>query len=140
MALNYPRLDNASGVWNMKEVTEAVLGGYWPNAAGGRLLFGGGNQPSSTDTIEYITAATTGNSEDFGDLTAARVNCLRAAGSFTRILWGGGDTGDASNIIDYVTASTTGNAADFGDLTVARNAGGSSNSTRAVYWLSLIHI
>ena len=32
MALNYPRIEHASGVWNMKEVTDAVKGGYWPNA------------------------------------------------------------------------------------------------------------
>ena len=29
---NYPQLDNASGVWNLREVYDAVMGGYWPNA------------------------------------------------------------------------------------------------------------
>ena len=28
---NYPQLDNASGVWNLREVYDAVMGGYWPN-------------------------------------------------------------------------------------------------------------
>ena len=64
MALNYPRLDNASGVWTLKEVTDAVKGGYWPNAGSGRILFGSGSNPSTTNTIEYITAATTGDSAD----------------------------------------------------------------------------
>ena len=26
-----PQLDNASGVWNLREVYDAVMGGYWPN-------------------------------------------------------------------------------------------------------------
>ena len=47
MALNYPRLGNASGVWNIKEVTEAVLGGYWPNA--GARGVAGGNNPFGTE-------------------------------------------------------------------------------------------
>jgi len=33
-------------------------------------VFGGGNGP--TDTIDYITIATTGDATDFGDLTVAR--------------------------------------------------------------------
>ena len=54
MALNYPRLDNASGIWTMKEGEAAVKGGYWPNA-GARGLFGGGSTPSDVNTIDYIT-------------------------------------------------------------------------------------
>ena len=69
MALNYPRLDNASGIWTMKEVADAVKGGYWPNA-GARGIFGGGQDPNKTNVIDYITIATTGNATDFGDRTA----------------------------------------------------------------------
>ena len=39
---NYPQLDNASGVWNLREVYDAVMGGYWPSH-GARGLFAGGN-------------------------------------------------------------------------------------------------
>ena len=38
---NYPQLDNARGVWNLREVYDAVMGGYWPNA-NAIGLFGGG--------------------------------------------------------------------------------------------------
>ena len=44
---NYPQLDNASGVWNLREVYDAVMGGYWPNANSSRGLFAGGSQWSS---------------------------------------------------------------------------------------------
>ena len=43
---NYPQLDNASGVWNLREVYDAVMGGYWPNARAIGLRFGA--TPSST--------------------------------------------------------------------------------------------
>ena len=43
---NYPQLDNASGVWNLREVYDAVMGGYWPNA-NAIGLFGGGYLQSS---------------------------------------------------------------------------------------------
>ena len=38
---NYPQLDNASGVWNVREVYDAVMGGYWPNANAFALFHGG---------------------------------------------------------------------------------------------------
>ena len=69
---NYPQLDDCSGVWTLKEVNDAVMGGYWRNA-GSRGIFGGGYTPSaSLNVIEFITMATAGNAVDFGDLTLAR--------------------------------------------------------------------
>ena len=67
---NYPQLDNARGVWNMKQVYDAVMGGYWPNAFS-RGVFAGGATPSASNVIDYITIATTANTQDFGDLTVA---------------------------------------------------------------------
>ena len=40
---NYPQLDNASGVWNLREVYDAVMGGYWPNYNSIALSFHGFN-------------------------------------------------------------------------------------------------
>ena len=58
---NYPQLDNASGVWNLREVYDAVMGGYWPNA-GSRGVFAGGNQqPVYTSKIDFITMSSSGN-------------------------------------------------------------------------------
>ena len=42
------------------------------SAASARGVFGGGFAPTVTNTIEYITIATTGNATDFGDLTVSR--------------------------------------------------------------------
>ena len=53
---NYPQLDDCSGVWTLKEVNNAVMGGYWRNH-GSRGIFGGGyaTSPSaSRNIIDYI--------------------------------------------------------------------------------------
>jgi hypothetical protein len=131
MALNYPRLGNASGIWTMKEVTDAVKGGYWPKG-GARGVVGG--ECAITNEIEYITITTTGDATDFGNLTVAR-QLAGAAASHTRGLFACGNTPSYSDVIDYITIASTGNAADFGDATFAFDSvhAGASNSVRAVF-------
>ena len=46
---NYPQLDNSSGVWNLREVYDAVMGGYWPNANNRATVAGG-----FTKTIHHV--------------------------------------------------------------------------------------
>ena len=62
---NYPQLDDCSGVWTLKEVNNAVMGGYW-REVGSRALFGGGDGDTVENFIDYITIATTGDATDFG--------------------------------------------------------------------------
>ena len=101
----------------------------------GRGFTGGGNNPGSTNTIQFVEIRTSGNSLDFGDLTAARQSTLGALANTTRAIWGGGQIHPANNnIMDFITISTTGNATDFGDLTVARrNLDGTGNQTRGLF-------
>jgi hypothetical protein len=92
-------------------------------ASSTRGVFGGGNtgapaSPGANNTIDYVTISSTGNAQDFGDLTAAREHGVGSCSSSTRGIFGGGTP--LTNIIDFVTISSTGNAVDFGDLTVAR--------------------
>ena len=47
---NYPQLDDCSGVWTLKEVNDAVMGGYWRNV-GALAVFNGGNSPQDWDLI-----------------------------------------------------------------------------------------
>jgi len=97
----------------------------------GRGLFGGGNSPGRTNSIDYIQIQTQGNAQDFGDLTLARES-LAAAASATRGLFGGGDPG--TNVINFVTIASTGDAVDFGDLTAAvQDGGGAANNTRGLF-------
>ena len=62
--------------------------------------------------MEYITIETTGDAQDFGDLTVARGNGFGGCGSATRGLFAGGigSPGSATfyNVIDFITISTLG--------------------------------
>ncbi len=101
----------------------------------GRGLVGGGNTPGQTNTIQFVEIRTSGNSLDFGDLTAARQSNLGATASSTRGIWGGGQVHPAnSDVIDFITIATQSNASDFGNLSVARrNNIGTGNQTRGLF-------
>ena len=85
--------------------------------------------PNHTNSIEYITIATTGNALDFGDSSGRDQG--GGCSSSTRGCAGGGYDNGTSTIaatIDYVQIMTAGNAADFGDLTQKRrHVQGASN-------------
>ena len=109
---------------------------------GARGLIMGGETPGPTNvnTISYINIASTGNAQDFGDLTLARRGLHNSAlASSTRGVVAGGfvtptPTLTVSNVIDYVTISSTGNAIDFGDKTLPGYYWAAvSNSTRGVW-------
>ena len=107
-------------------------------AASARGLFGGGSQPFSTklNLIEFITISTTGNAQDFGDLTDARGAIFGCSSHVRGVFAGGNDGSNNVNTIDFVNIETTGDAKDFGDLSVvAYNGSGASNSTRGVFAL-----
>ena len=107
------------------------------NATGGaRGVFGGGTNPAATNTIEYITISSTGNTTDFGDLTASFLG-VAACSSSTRGLFAMGFNGSTpafTNVIEFITISSTGNSADFGDQITTTNTRGSlSSATRGLF-------
>ena len=84
---NYPQLDDCAGVWTLKEVNAAVMGGYW-REAGSRGIFSAGRySPSDINIIDYITIASTGDAVDFGDLSVVRKSSS-ALGNHVRGLFG----------------------------------------------------
>ena len=99
------------------------------------LLAGGYAQPDTatyTNAIEFITIASAGNAQDFGDLTR-RAWGMASCSSSTRGTWSGGMIPTNLNTIDFVTIATAGNALDFGDMTLISGRGGAtSNATRGV--------
>ena len=104
----------------------------------GRGIFSGGSSPNdntSTNNIDYITIATLGNSQDFGDTTES-LHAGSSGSDSTRGLFSGGSVaGNATNYntISYITISTTSNAVNFGDLSqVKRYTGSTSDKTRTV--------
>ena len=111
----------------------------WTNYNGERGVWGGGYASGYQNTMDYVAIASTGDAQDFGDLTTARRENA-ACSNGTRGVWGGGREPDGSTVktMDYVTIGTTGNATDFGDLANAmKTASATSNGTRGVYWVDL---
>ena len=103
-----------------------------------RGIFAGGKvapAPTTfTNTIQYVTIASTGNAVSFGQLSQTRSNVMGTA-SPTRGLFAGGYTPVRQNTIDYITVSTLGNATSFGNLTLARNGSNAAASpTRALFF------
>ena len=96
----------------------------------------GGGASGTLNTMQFVTIATLGTSEDFGDIVANSGNGIQGAGSCsspTRGITFGGGTPGTINEINYLTIGTLGNSVDFGDLSAARYlCQGVSSSTRGV--------
>jgi hypothetical protein len=106
-------------------------------ASSTRGVYGGGFQDgtpgNSTNTIQFLTISSTGNTQDFGDLSQANED-LGACSSSTRGIFGGGARSGTTNTIEYITISSTGNVVDFGDLLYnGRATRGCSSSTRGIF-------
>ena len=85
------------------------------------------------DTIEFVTIASTGDSLDFGNLTAAS-QTHQCSSSPTRTLKYGGFNPNRTAGIEFITTASTGNAVVFGELTRAcGRAGVCGNATRGIY-------
>ena len=94
---------------------------------GTRGFFAGGNSTN----IDYINVDTTGNAQDFGDLTSTMWINKCSASRVRGLIHG---ERPATTNIDFITIANAGtNASDFGDMTQARMVlGGASNSTRGM--------
>ena len=90
------------------------------------VFAGGADSPnnSAVNIIHFVTLASTGNSTDFGDISAAKRIEGGGTSSHTRGLIAGSNSPANINTIEFVTISTTGNSADFGDLMSSRSQDG----------------
>ena len=95
----------------------------------------GGSTPTKSSTVDYITIASTGNEQAFGDLSVGTAGGA-ALSSNTRAIYAGGGRhpSDYSNVIGYFTIATLGDETDFGDLRTSRSSlySGTSNNIRGV--------
>ena len=107
-----------------------------PTLEGGtRGLFFGDN-PGTSNVIQFISIETQGNATDFGDLQNLK-NQGAACASRTRGIYGGGEAPSITNVIEFVTFSHTGDATNLGDLSNQRRRMGDmglSNQTRGLFF------
>jgi hypothetical protein len=128
-------MPNYQGVWSLS--TQFQNAGAWPSppltTSDLGILAGGQDAGSSNvNTIQYVFIATTGNANDFGDLTVVG-SYMGMTSSSTRAVFMGGLS--RYRTMDFVEMATAGNATDFGDISLTTsdyelNAAG--NDTRGV--------
>ena len=100
------------------------------------LISGGSDGPSAVTSIQFVTIATLGNAQTFGDVGQGlplNDGGNGACSNATRGLFGGGSPGYVSTVAT-VQMATLGNSFEFGDLSVARGyMGSTASATRAVF-------
>ena len=109
------------------------------NATRGLTCGGASEYSGAFNGIQYITIATTGNAQDFGDLTRNVAETSGCSDTTRGLVMGGsggtGGSGNLSNVIEYITVDTTGNATDFGDTTyTSQGAASSSDGTYGCHY------
>ena len=133
--VSFSSLGNTTDFGDMTYAARDMGGGVSNDIRG--LFYGGIATPSApggTDTINYITIASTGNGVDYGNLYAG-VEAASGCSSTTRgIIAGGSNPSSAYNTISYVTIASTGDTTDFGDMSETRWVFGvGSNATRGIF-------
>tara|TARA_B100000287_G_scaffold423362_1_gene466529 strand:- start:8 stop:1378 length:1371 start_codon:yes stop_codon:yes gene_type:complete len=96
-----------------------------------RGLITGGTTPD-TDIIQYVTFASEGNAQYFGDLTVTKEGACsgNSANQVRGICAGGVRTSPAAiKLVDYVNIVSTGNALEFGELSTERGYGGACSDS-----------
>ena len=105
-----------------------------PGTDAPRWVTGGGYQPGVSNVIQYAQIPTTGNSLDFGDLTATKIGTGACASAIRGLFAGTGEAPADTDVIEYVTIASTGNATDFGNLPSAMGyTGGFGDKTRGCF-------
>ena len=116
--IQYVTIGSLGNATNFGIISQGVYApGACSNATNDRVCRAGGvTQPwANTNTIEYVTATSLGNTTDIGNMTISNYGISGLSnGTNDRGVLG---MGSSSVAMDYFTISTTANAADFGDVT-----------------------
>ena len=96
---------------DMSNAARNVVGGSSPTRSVFYIGKPGNSSASDSNIMDFITIATTGNAQDFGDLTFTGRYGAGGSNSIRCIM----QNGQGSDI-DFVTIATLGNATAFGEL------------------------
>ena len=136
--IDYITIATAGNAIDFGDLTE-TRGVTGAGASRTRGLFCGGDiNPSplkTSNTVDYVTIATTGTCTNYGDLTEKGGHGIATMSNQTRLVCAGRNTQSPSDLdtIDYTTIATTGNFVDFGNLDQAEyGASGAGNAIRGI--------
>ena len=126
----------AQGEWWVMSTDPPNLGRSVDTTPGARGLFTGGyasgaSSPKTTDKINYVNIASTGNAQEFGTLSSgANQDIVPCGASRTRGVFRNGNSASMT----FVTFASTGNSVTFGNSGLTANrANGLSNETRGIH-------
>ena len=139
--IEFVTISSAGGGTGFGDLTvKRSMGGGSGDTTRGIIMGGGsGTNPASGEekSIDFITIATLGDAQEFGELAnEARTRTANLSNSTRAVVAGGyvdPSPGDTSHI-DFVTIQTKSNAIDFGDLSGNKEGmGGASSETRGLF-------
>ena len=131
--LEYFRGNTIGWVEVEAELTLPLGGGTGSNTGlGVRALYGGGGTPTRINTVDFVTIASMGDSQDFGDFPDTNSTTSGTCSNRTRGLFGGGYP--YTDRICFFTFASTGNSSDFGNLSQSRsNLNGLGDGIRGIF-------
>ena len=89
---------------------------------------------NNSNRIDFITIASTGDAQDFGDLYTGTRETDGCESHTRGVVYGG--TPNSINVIQFITIATQGDSADFGDTTVTSQRGSAGgNAVRGLLTL-----
>ena len=142
--IDYITIASTGNAVDFGNLDQTIGGGPGGGASPTRGVFSGGYHPSpalaSLNILQYITIATTGNTQDFGDMTVKRSHNAQVTSSTRSVVAmgynepaGGGSYANMETS-EYFTFATLGNGTDFGDTIASGiSPGGTSDSVRGVW-------
>ena len=142
--IDYVTIATTGNALDFGNLDQNIGGGPGGGSNGTRGVFSGGYNPSpaltALNTLQFITIASTGNTQDFGDMTVLRTHNGQACSSTRSVIAMGYNktpsTGNYDNqaTSEYFTFATTGNATNFGDMIATGiSPGATSDCVRGVY-------
>ena len=136
--IDYVTIASTGNAIDFGNLTSTVGGGPGGGASPTRGVFSGGyspNSPTCLNTLQYVTIATTGNAQDFGDMATLRAHNAQATSSTRSIVAMGYKTPSTNQETSEVfTFATLGNSTNFGDTIASGiSPGGTSDSIRGVW-------
>ena len=131
--LEYYRGDTIGWQEIEAEITEPLGGGTGSNEGlGVRALYGGGGTPTRINTVDFVTIASMGDSQDFGDFPDTNSTTPGTCSNRTRGLFGGGYP--YTDRICFFTFASKSDSTDFGNLSQSRsNLNGLGDGIRGIF-------
>ena len=137
--IQFVNMDTTGDAADFGDLVNGASAGFFTASSRTRGIFAGSySSPAQegTNTIEFVTIASQGDSVDFSDMTYKHRGGHSASSSTRGVFGGGFDGSDRTNMIEFITIAHSGNSQDFGDLVQkGLNGGGGyvNSQTRGVF-------